>query len=196
MIDSLLCNLRDMNHALLARCELQECAELLNADYLAGEHHALFKIGYDDLNQLHSLVHIGLVRTTYGYGAVIININLHTGLLDNGIDGLTSLTNHIANLLGIDLNLNNLRCIRSDLSSGLCNAGLHTGIHNEHSCFPASCNGSLHNGTCQAVNLNIHLNSRNTLGGSCYLEVHVSEEVLKALNIRQKYIVIIRLTGH
>ena len=39
--------------------------------------------------------------------------DLHTSLLNNGVDGLSSLAYHIADLLRIDLNLNNLRRIRS-----------------------------------------------------------------------------------
>ena len=44
-VDSLLGDLGDVYHAFLARCELDECTELLDADYLTLEDLALFEIG-------------------------------------------------------------------------------------------------------------------------------------------------------
>ena len=37
MVDALLCDLGDVNHAFFTRSKLQECAELLDADYRSGE---------------------------------------------------------------------------------------------------------------------------------------------------------------
>ena len=46
------------------------------------------------------------------------------------------------------------------------------------------------------MDLNIHLDSRDTVSRTGYLEVHVAEEIFKSLNICQQYIIIICLTGY
>ena len=46
------------------------------------------------------------------------------------------------------------------------------------------------------MNLDIHLDRCDTFGCTCYLEVHVAEEIFESLNISQQYIIIICLTGY
>ena len=67
-----------------------------------GEHLALLEIGHDDLDQFFCLIHHRLVGTADRYCSVVVDIDLHAGLLDDGIDGLSSLAHHIADLLRID----------------------------------------------------------------------------------------------
>ena len=43
------------------------------------------------------------------------------------------------------------------------------------------------------MNLDIHLNGSDTLRGARHLEIHVPEEILQSLDIRQQHIIIIRL---
>ena len=51
-VDALFGDLGDVNHALFARSELDECAELLDADNLAREDLSSLEVGGDDLDQL------------------------------------------------------------------------------------------------------------------------------------------------
>ena len=46
------------------------------------------------------------------------------------------------------------------------------------------------------MNLDIHLDSRDTVLGTGYLEVHISEEILQTLDIGQYQIVVIGLPGN
>ena len=45
------------------------------------------------------------------------------------------------------------------------------------------CKCVLDNLGCKTVNLKIHLDSCDTLMSTAYLEIHITEEVLKALNV-------------
>ena len=113
-----------MNHALLAGSELDERAEILDADYLALEDLAFLKICGDHLDHLHSLVHHHLVGSAYGYLAVIGNIDLNPGAGNDLIDGLASLSHHIADLLRIDLNGDDLGRIGPYLRTGSGNGAV------------------------------------------------------------------------
>ena len=118
MVDSLLGDLGDVYHAFLAGCELDECTELLDADYLTLEDLALFEIGGDDLHHLQSLLHRFLVSTADRYLTIIGDIDLHTGTGNDLIDGLTTLSYYITDSVGIDLNGDDLGSILANLCLG------------------------------------------------------------------------------
>ncbi len=70
-----------------------------------------------------AFVHHFLIRTAYGNAAVISNINLYAGTGNDLVNGLASLTNNITDLLRINVDGNNLRCIFTNLCSRMCDAG-------------------------------------------------------------------------
>ena len=69
-------DLGDMDHSLLAGSELEESAELLDGDDLAGEDHSLLKVSRDDADRLDCLIHLDLISTADRYGTVVINVDL------------------------------------------------------------------------------------------------------------------------
>ncbi len=185
-----------MNHTFLARRKFDKRAELLNADNRSLENLSFFKIRNDYLNHFDSLVHHFLVSTAYGYLTVIGNIDFNTCTGDNFVNRLSSLTYDIANLLRVNLNGNNLRCIFSDFFSRLCDCGNHAVCHDKLSRIAASCNRAFYDRSCQTVNLNIHLNRCDSVVCTRYLKVHIAKEIFQTLNIREQYEIIIRIACH
>ena len=185
-----------MNHTFFTRSKLKECTKLFDADNLTYVNLSLFELAYNDINQLFSLVHHCLISTADRYGTVIGNIDLHAGLLDDCVDGLTSLANYITDLLRVNAHLDDLRSVLAYLFSRLSDARLHAVIHDEESCLTASCNSTLYDRSGQSMDLDIHLDSRDTVSRTSYLEVHVAEEVFQTLDIGQKYEIIVSLTSY
>ena len=130
LVDPLFGDLGDVHHTFLSGSELQERAELLDADYLALEDLSFFKVSHDNLNHVNCLVDHLFVGTADGYAAVFLNVDLHAGLLDNPVDHLALLADYIADLLRIDRNLYNLGRSFGDLSSGSCNHRIHHIVQN------------------------------------------------------------------
>ena len=194
MIDSLLCNLGDMNHALLAGSKLDKRTELFDADNLSGKDLTLLKLCGDDLDHIDRLIHHCLICTAYGNRTVIRDIDLDACSGNDLIDRLASLSDHITDLLRIDLDLDDLRRILANLCSGCCDRRLHTVVHDEKSCLTASCNRSLHDRSCQTVDLDIHLNCCDTFRRTSHLEIHVPEEIFQSLNIGKQYKIIVCIT--
>ena len=193
MVDSLIRNLRNVNHSFLARSKLYECTEFLNAYNLTFVNLAFFEVFYDSLDILHSLIHSSLLNTAYRNESVISNINLNTALINDCVDCLTTLSNYFTNLSWVNRCLDNLRCILTNSLSRLSNSRLHTCIHNEKSCFSCSSYSLFNDWSCKTVNLNIHLDSCNTFCCTCYLEIHISKEIFKSLDISKYNIIIICL---
>ena len=79
---------------------------------------------------------------------------------------------------------------------GSCDAGSHDLVHDIESCLSGSCDRLLYDRSGQAVDLDIHLDSGDTVMGTCYLEVHIAEEVLQALDIGQDDIIVISIAGN
>ena len=194
MVDSLIRNLRNVNHSFLTRSKLYECTEFLNAYNLTFVNLAFFEVFYDSLDILHSLIHSSLLNTAYRNESVISNINLNTALINDCVDCLTTLSNYFTNLSWVNRCLDNLRCILTNSLSRLSNSRLHTCIHNEKSCFSCSSDSLFNYWSCKTMNLNIHLDSCDTFCCTCYLEIHISEEIFKSLNISKYDIIIICLT--
>ena len=182
-----------MNHSLFARSELDECTKLFNAYDFTCKNLTCLEICYDDADQLCCTVHHVCVCTTDRYGTVICNVDLNTSLLDDGIDGLSSLTNNITDLLRIDLHGDDLRCIFSNLCSRLSDRRFHNFIQNVKSCFTCSCNSFLYDRSCQSVDLDIHLDCCDTVMCSGYFKVHIAKEIFQTLDICQNDVIIICL---
>src|SRR5690606_5863386 len=109
MVYSLLRDLGYMDHTFLTGSKFYESSEVFNTDNLTFVYLTFLEIGHYHLYHMKSIIDAFLIDAAYRHCTVIGYINLNTGLFNNCINGLTSLTDHIANLSRIDLNLNNLR---------------------------------------------------------------------------------------
>ena len=185
-----------MDHSLLAGCKLEECAELLDADNGSVEDLAFFEIRHDHLDHALRFRHTLRIVSADGDTAVVLDIDLYAGALDDLIDGLASLADHITDLLGINGHELDLRCIFVDGRTRLCDCILHHAVHDELAGILAAGNCAFHDGSGQTVDLDIHLNGGNAVMGSGHLEVHVAEEVFQTLDIGQQDKIVIGIARH
>ena len=167
-----------MYHTFFSRSKLDECTEFFDAYNCTGEDLTFLEICCDGADHINCLLHLILICTTYGYSAIVCDVNLYICTGNNLVDRLTLLSYHITNLARVDLDLDNLRCVFANLFTWLCNRFGHNLIHDIKSCFSCSCDCFLYDRTCQTMDLNIHLDRCDTLMSTGYLEVHISEEIL------------------
>ena len=145
---------------------------------------------------LRSFFHCCFFCTTNGNGTFIINVNLHTCLFDDCVNRFSALSYNIADLLRIDLHLNDLRCKFTDFCSWLRNCLIHDFVNDIGSGFLCRRNCLFNDRSCKSVNLNIHLNSCNTFMCTGYFKVHISEEVFQSLDIGKNKIVIVCISSY
>ena len=74
---------------------------------------------------MKSLIHHLLICAADRNCTCVIYIDLNACLVDNGIDGFSSLAYHVTNLLRIDLDLDDFRCVLIHMISGSRNTFLH-----------------------------------------------------------------------
>ena len=185
-----------MYHSFFSRCELKECTEVFDADNFSFQNLSGLKICDDDVDHLLCFFHTFGICSADRYGTIICNVDLHTCLLDDRIDCLSTLSNNITDLLWIDLHLNDLRSEFSNLCSWSIDCFIHNFINDVKSCFSCLSNRLFNDRSCQSVDLDIHLDRCDTFMCTGYLEVHVSEEVFQSLDICKHQIIIVCITGN
>ena len=94
-----------MYHSFFSRSEFQECTEFFDADDFSCKYLSCFEVCGDDTDHIHSFCHLFFICSADGYCTIICDVDLHTSLFDDGVDGLSSLTNYITDLLWINVDL-------------------------------------------------------------------------------------------
>ena len=137
-----------MNHAILVRSKLNECAEFHDADNLTCVDHARLNICHDVLDRSDRLVDHLLISTADIDCTVICDVDLNASLLDDLIDHFTLLADYIANLSRIDGDLCDLRSVLGQSLSRLADNRSHNVIHDVKSCFTAASDRLLDDRAC------------------------------------------------
>lgn len=97
--------------------------------------------------------------------AVVVNVDLNAGFVDDFIDNLAALADNVADLFGIDHK-------RSDLGSPLgkfgtgCSESLEHLVQNKQSAFSCLSQRGAENFTVDTLDFDIHLNCGDTLGST------------------------------
>ena len=183
-----------MYHSLLARCKLKECAKLFDADYASCKDLSCLKLGSDDLDHTFCFIHTLLVCSANRNCAVVCDVDLHTCTLDDRVDSLSSLSDYITDLLRVDLDLDDLRSKLPNSCTRLVDTFLHNFCQDIFSCLFCSADRFLNDWSCKTMDFDIHLDRCDSVMCSGYLEVHISEEVLKALDICKNDVIIVCFT--
>lgn len=106
--------LGNMNHTIFVRSQLYECTKIHDTDNGTCQNLTRLDVGHDALDDGNCLVDHCLIGAAYSYAAIVLDIDLNAGLLDDLIDYLALFADYIADLLRIDGDLNDLRSILAD----------------------------------------------------------------------------------
>ncbi len=172
-----------MEQAVLARKELDEGAERLDADDTAG-------VLLADLGDLHdSLDALGCcISCTIDAGdedsAVLLDVDGGSRLLLDATDDLAAGADDIADLVGRNVEADDLRSRRLRVLAR-CRDGIEHRIEDEHAALVCLHECSAQDLRRESRSLVVHLHGRDALGRARDLEVHVAEEVLEALDVGQ-----------
>ena len=187
-----------MEKSLLARKNLDECAKFQDADYLSVIYGAYLRYCAYALDPVESLLHGFLVvgcnvNNTLGATArkrFLGDGNNSTCLLLYLLNGLATLADNGSDKLGCNADLLDARHERLVVLTRLAD-GLHHLSHNMEASLACllKCLGK--NVIAESVNLDVHLGCSDTVCGTGYLEVHISEMVLISKNIGKDCISVI-----
>ena len=118
------------------------------------------------------------------HGAVVLDVDLGAGLLDDLADHLAAGADHFADLVGRDLEGLDARRVFAELGAGI---GQRLGHFAEDVDTPVLglAERDLHDLLGDALDLDVHLQRGDALVGAGHLEVHVAEMILVAEDVGQ-----------
>src|SRR5690606_8675097 len=109
--------------------------------------------------------------------AVVVDVDLGAGLLDDLADDLATRTDDLADLVGGDGDRLDTRGEFADAVAGVIN-GLRHLTEDVLATILGLLKGDLHDLLGNAGDLDVHLQRSDTFGGAGHLEVHVAEMIL------------------
>ena len=173
-----------MDHAVLPGCELDERPHLgEDAHDVADEHIADFGLvhdGFDD--RLRALCGLGIAVGSDAHGTVVLDVDLGARLCDDGVDDLALLADDVADLFGVDLEGDDAGRVLTKFGRDLGHAFEHLG-EDELPALVCLLDRGVHDLFGDALDLDVHLDGGDAVDGTRDLEVHIAEEVFKALDV-------------
>src|SRR5436190_19377771 len=172
----------DVAETVLAGHYFNEAAELLDRDDAA----------FVDLVDLDLLEHLGddllgpghpsrIVRVDV-HGAVVLHIDLASGLRDDAFNVFALRPDQHADLLRVDLERLDARRVRRELLARSGEARLHC-VENFHAVATCAEDRLVHQTQRNAGELQVELESGETLAGAAEFPVHVTEVILAANDV-------------
>ena len=184
LIDPLLGDLRDVQQAVLARNQLHDRAEIEQAQHRAFVDLADLDFGRDVLDPLaRHIACIGVHRRDRD-AAIILDVDRRAGFLGQRANHRAALPDHVADLFGIDLERHHPRRVLRDLGPRVRQRFLHE-LQDMQPPFARLRQRDRHDFLRDALDLDVHLERRDTAVGARNLEVHVAQVILVAEDVGQ-----------
>ena len=114
--------------------------------------------------------------------AVVLDVDGRAGLLGNRSDGRTTLADHIADALGVDLHGVHARREVGQFGASTFHRGAHL-LEDMQPAFTRLCECDLHDLFRDALDLDVHLQRSDAAVGTGHLEVHVAEVIFVAQDV-------------
>src|ERR1035441_2764027 len=186
-LDAEVGQLTDVNQAVLAGQELDKCAELLDGDHSATIDLIDLGLGGHARDGIHRDLHPVCGDGVDVHRAVVINIDLATGFLDELLDVLAARADEQADLLGVDLHRLDARGILADFrprgGQGLGHLGQHVQSRDARLFHRLG-----HQTERDAAQLEVELEAGDAFLGAGDLAVHVAERVFPADDVGEQLI--------
>src|SRR5690606_33198073 len=166
-----------------------ESTEVHQLDDLALVDPARLDVGGDLLDALLGGATGSGVDGRDGDRAVVLDVDLGAGFLGDRLDDRTALADHFADLVGVDLDGDQARRELGELRTRRGQRGLHF-LEDVQAALLRLRQRDLHDLFGDALDLDVHLQRRNTLLGAGDLEVHVAQVVLITEDVGQHDVVV------
>src|SRR6267154_6564173 len=174
VVDALVGDLRNVQKPVFPRQQLDDCAKVEKLEYGAVVHATHLDIGCNVFDALlRGLPALGR-NTGDRDRAVVGDFDRGSGLLLQPADHHSSLADHVADLLRIDLDLDDAGGIARNLRARSLQYLLHD-TEDVHAAFARLGERHLHDLLGNTLDLDVHLQRSHAALGSRHLEVHVAE---------------------
>ena len=173
-----------MHQTILARQDVNKGTEVHDALNATAVDSAYFDFRSDFHHPLHRSIGRILIVGIDLHVAIVIQIDGSTGLVTDGADSGTALADNVADLLRVDLDGRDARRAAGKLfARRRDNLGHLT--QDVQTCCIGLIQRNFHDLVGDALNLDVHLQSSDTVRGTRNFKVHIAEVILITQNIGQ-----------
>src|SRR5690606_4658377 len=184
LLDPLVGDLRDVYQTVLAGQDADEGAKVDDALDLASVDLADFRFSGDTVNPCLGSVGGVLAGGEDLHGAVVGDVDGGAGLFADTADGGATLTDHVTDLVGVDLHADHGRRVGGQLLARRRQHFVHL-LEDVQTSVMGLVQGQFHDLFGDALDLDVHLQRGNTLLGTGYLEVHIAQVVFVTEDVGQ-----------
>src|ERR1051326_1558059 len=181
-VHALVADLRDVQQAVASGQELHDGAEVEQAQHRPLVDLAHFDVGRDVLDALLRRISALGRDAGNGDGAVVLDLDGGAGLLLDAPDHDAALADDVADLVRVDLHLDDARREGGELGARALDRLLHD-LQDLQARLPRLVERHLHDALVDRLDLEVHLQGGDALVGPRDLEVHVAEVVLVAEDV-------------
>src|SRR5579871_743963 len=189
LFHAMLCDLRDVQQAVRSREDLDKRAELGQTNHFAQIRLTNLRNSSQVSNHLDRARQTISIARSHIHSARIVNVDLHTGRIDDAPNHLAARSDQVTDLIG-----RNLQCVNPRSKLGLLfirtsDRRIHR-IQQRQPSTTSLLKGLTHDLWRDSHDLDVHLQCRNTLASTSHLEVHITIVILSARNIGENGILI------
>ena len=173
-----------MHQTILARQDVNKGTEVHDALNTTAVDSANFDFRSDFHHPLHRSIGRFLIVGIDLHVAIVIQIDGSTSLVTDGADSGTALADNIADLLRVDLDGRDARRTTGKLFAR-CGDNLGHLTQDVQTCCIGLVQSNFHDLVGNALNLDVHLQSSDTVRGTRHFKVHIAEVILITQDIGQ-----------
>ncbi len=183
-LDTVLCNLRDVQEPIRSGEDLHKGAELGEPNHFTEIGLAYLRHSGEIADHLNGLIQPFSITGRHIHASRILNVNLDARCIDDPANRLAARPDQIADLVGGYLQGVDPWCIFGLLFAGCRDDGVHR-VQQEDPSATRLGQRLPHDLGCDAHDLDVHLQSRDSLTRAGDLEIHVSIVVLGSRDVGQ-----------
>src|SRR5690349_11521471 len=176
--------LADADEAFLARQDLDEGAEAHDPGDLTHVQRADLDLAGEAVDPVDGLARVLAADGRDLDAAIVLDIDLGLGLFLDLADHRATLADDLADLLGVDLDRGDTRREVAHLHARLRHHLGHL-VEDEQPCIESLLQATADDGLVDALDLDVHLQRGDAIARPRDLEVHVTEGILLAEDVRQ-----------
>src|SRR5579872_6968552 len=189
ILDPVLGDLTDVQQSVGAGEDLDKSPEIDQPDNFAQVGFAYFRDRGDIGHHLDRPVGRGAIGGENVYGAIVGDVDLNAGGIDDAADHLAAGTDQLADFVGRDGQGIDARSVLRHRLAWFRDHGIHL-VENEQPRAASLLKRLLHNGGCDIGYFDIHLKARDAFSGTGDLEIHVAVMVFSTGDIGEDGIIV------
>ena len=164
--------------------KVHEGTKVDDLDHLAIIDATNLRFSNNPFNPIHRCIDTRFIWAGYFDETVVFNVNLCARRFCDFTDHFATRANDVADFVAVDLDRTDLWRVRADLRTGTAECFIHLPQDVDATIF-GLIKSNAHDVCGDARDLDVHLKTGDTIGGTSNFEIHIAQVIFIPQNVRQ-----------